>query len=142
ERHERRMTALFAESPELCRHQITRFFRATSAAAIASAAHSGDWNTIQSKLPALRSELLATTRSKQLGSVIARAVGEWARRVKRWVLPQWGMHVVFLGPDGVGKSSVIDQVRQDVSDAFLRTDYHTFAPSLIPSKLQTPKESP
>jgi thymidylate kinase len=142
ERHERRMTALFSESPELCRQQIARFFRASSSEAIATAAESGDWTNIQTKLPTLRAELLAGARSKQFGRVITRAAGEWARRVKRWLAPSWGMHVVFLGPDGVGKSTVIDEVREDVSDVFLRTDYHTFAPSLIPPRLQKPKELP
>jgi thymidylate kinase len=35
--------------------------------------------------------------------------------------------VVFLGPDGVGKSTVIDGVQKRLAPAFLRTTYQTFA---------------
>jgi thymidylate kinase len=49
--------------------------------------------------------------------------------------------VVFLGPDGVGKSTVIAGVQEDLSPAFLKTEYHTFAPSLLPARMQQ-KPSP
>ena len=55
--------------------------------------------------------------------------------------PPCGLHVVFLGADGVGKSTVIDAVRGQISPAFTGTDYHTFAPSLLPAKMQA-KPSP
>jgi thymidylate kinase len=51
------------------------------------------------------------------------------------------LHVVFLGPDGVGKSTVIAGVQEDLSPAFLKTEYHTFAPSLLPARMQQ-KPSP
>src|SRR5687767_16040180 len=54
-------------------------------------------------------------------------------------MPESGLHVVFLGPDGVGKSTVIEAVQHRVADAFLQVKYKTFAGSLLPNK---PKASP
>jgi thymidylate kinase len=39
--------------------------------------------------------------------------------------------VVFLGPDGVGKSTVIDAVQQRLAPAFLRTNYQSFARGIL-----------
>ena len=61
--------------------------------------------------------------------------------MRRWAKPPCGLHVVFLGPDGVGKSTVIAEVQNDLAPAFLTTEYHTFAPSLLPAKMQA-KPSP
>jgi len=75
-----------------------------------------------------------------------RAAWSWmnniARRARRFIRPRFGMHVVFLGPDGVGKSTVIESVQNEIEPAFLRTGYQTFAPSLIPTKLQPTKNLP
>src|SRR4029078_12485778 len=60
----------------------------------------------------------------------------------RWCRPNCGLHVVFLGPDGVGKSTVIEHVQKDIHPAFLRNGYGTFAPSILPEKLQEQKSTP
>ena len=61
------------------------------------------------------------------------------RRAIRWIQPQSGLHVVFLGPDGAGKSTVIDAVRERVKDAFLENNYQTFARGILGTR---PKKSP
>ena len=85
-----------------------------------------------SQIDSLRKDLLShrnPLRKIKLASFV--------NRVQRYLKPPCGFHVVFLGPDGVGKSTVIEGVKDDLADAFLRTDYYTFAPSLIPQRLQT-----
>ena len=69
-------------------------------------------------------------------------IGRWTSRLRRWVRPQSGLHIVFLGPDGVGKSTVIDHMRQALGEAFAGVNYQTFAPALLPENLQPKKETP
>jgi thymidylate kinase len=135
----RRLAALHAQSPLACEQQITRFFSASSAIMLCLAAQSRDWTAVKGTLAKLQTELLANTADT--AGMVRRRIGAWARRIKRWVKPPCGLHVVFLGPDGVGKSTVIAAVQEDLSAAFLKTEYHTFAPSLLPARMQQ-KPSP
>jgi thymidylate kinase len=135
----RRLSALYAQAPLACEQQATRFFSASSALTICLAAESGDWSVVRNALPQLHAQLLAKTADKV--GMTRRRIGAWTRRIKRWIKPPCGLHVVFLGPDGVGKSTVIAGVQEDLSPAFLKTEYHTFAPSLLPARMQQ-KPSP
>ena len=135
DKHTARLSALFAHDPAGCEAQVRRFWTGSSADALLSAARSGSWAHVEPMLPVLGNELRARGRG---GS----AVGQWARRASRWVRPTSGLHIVFLGPDGVGKSTVIDAVKSALSPAFLRYSYQTFAPSLLPSPLQPKKDMP
>ena len=134
-RHADRLSALFAEDPAGCERQVRRFLSGSSAEAVISAARSGRWSSVETMVPVLGHELRAGRRR-------GRGVGRWTRRARRWAHPTSGLHVVFLGPDGVGKSTVIDAVREALKPAFLRYSYQTFAPSLIPSKMQPKKDTP
>jgi thymidylate kinase len=104
---------------------------------VSSAAGAGDWQRVRHMLPILRRELLHSRNTKGECPVSA-----FSRQINRWARPQNGLHVVFLGPDGVGKSTVIETFQRDLSPAFLRTAYMTFAPSLIPAKLAPKKSVP
>jgi thymidylate kinase len=60
-----------------------------------------------------------------------RVLGYWlgtlGRAIKRVAQPT-GIMVVFLGPDGSGKSSVIDRVERDLAPAFRRTAQYRLRP--------------
>ena len=114
--------------------QIERFFNLDHVRLLTKAAKTHNWNETISSIQNLRNNLFRSCRKS--GRVSA-----FFRRIKRWLWPDVGLHVVFLGPDGVGKSTVIEAVRDELNDAFLRTDYFTFAPSLIPQKLQAEKKT-
>src|SRR5439155_17541323 len=101
---------------------------------IADAAEAGNWGRVQAVLPSLRRELLLNGVMREPGSYLLRLVSQQARRLERWIKPRSGLHVVFLGPDGVGKSTVIEAVQESVSPAFLKMKYQTFARSLLPNK--------
>ncbi|HEX3359065.1 MAG TPA: hypothetical protein VHS31_18945, partial [Tepidisphaeraceae bacterium] len=130
-----RLADFFAEDPSGCARQIEKFFSLEPVRLLTRALKDRDWNDVNSNLSRLRADLLRGTKKSGL-------VASWFRRAKRWLKPDTGLHVTFLGPDGVGKSTVIDGVREHLRDAFLRTDYFTFAPSLIPQKLQPEKKTP
>jgi thymidylate kinase len=57
-----------------------------------------------------------------------------ARRIAEYIRPSSGLHVVLLGPDGVGKSTVVEVLQRDLAPAFCGIEYGTFAPALLPRK--------
>ncbi len=139
EKHTLQLSTLWTENRERCAHEIFRFLNAGGARMIADAAEANEWSMVHKRLPELRRELMLNSVIRQPMSYSLRLLGSQARRVHRWLMPQSGLHVVFLGPDGVGKSTCIDAVQTRVSDAFLKTKYQTFARSLLANK---PKKSP
>lgn len=139
EKHTIQLASLWAENRERCAHELFRFFNAGGARMVADAAEANDWALVHKRLPELKKEFLRNSVVRSPGSYAMRVLGSQARRVKRWLLPESGLHVVFLGPDGVGKSTVIETVQTRVADAFLSVKYQTFARSLLANK---PKASP
>ncbi len=137
--HERQLSSLYQLDPAGCETEIARFFAPADATTIASAARSADWEEVQTNVQELRCELLGRTGRYNPLRALARSLSDNCRRLRRWIKPTCGLHVVFLGPDGVGKSTIVDAVRRDISPAFLHTDYQTFAPSLLGTK---PKPGP
>jgi thymidylate kinase len=135
ERRQDRLAELFAADSNGCTKHTARLFSPESARLISFAARMRQWGEVRTQIELLQRDLLNHRPSIS-------ASDRWIRRIKRWLKPDCGLHVVFLGPDGVGKSTVIESVRDHLSEAFLRTDYFTFAPSLIPQKLQPEKKTP
>ena len=134
--HAARLSALFAADPAGCEAAVRRFWTGPAAEAVLTAARSGRWAAVDPMLPLLGNAL------RQARGRTGGAAKRVARRLARWARPTSGMHVVFLGPDGVGKSTVIDKVKAALSPAFLRYSYQTFAPSLLPAPLQPKKDMP
>lgn len=135
EEHGRRLSALYFVDPGGCDQELARFFSKADMRLVAAAAGSGDWEAIRDALPRLRERAL----SRGTGLAITRRVARQVKRLGRWIRPRCGLHVVFLGPDGVGKSTVIEHVQRDMLPAFLHSTYLTFAPGLIPGRFAAPK---
>lgn len=132
--HRQRLSELMEEDPAACQQHAGRFFGAESVGRITRCAQAGEWRWLDENLPRLRSELLARVTRRPPGGT-----RQLASRIKRWITPTCGLHAVFLGPDGVGKSTVIESVRRELSPVFLHEKYLTFAPGLLPSRFETPK---
>ena len=139
DRHAAKLAELWTPNPQKCGDEVFRFFERAASVPIVEAGRSGDFTTLRPMLADLRWEFLKMTILRQPLSFISRWLGAQMRRVGRWMMPRSGMHVVFLGPDGVGKTTVIDGVREQVAPAFLSMKYQTFARGLINNK---PKASP
>jgi thymidylate kinase len=135
EQRQQRLVHLFEQDSTGCARQISHLLAPSSARLISMAARTGEFAEVHGQMPILRADLLA--RGKRVS-----VIGHWARRIQRWLKPDCGLHVVFLGPDGVGKSTVIEAVRDHLADAFLGVEYRTFAPSLIPQRFQQEKKTP
>ena len=134
----RRLVVLYARDGAGCRQHVARFWSARSATRILDAVGRDDLDAIREDLRRLRAELLGRTALRHPLATCRHWIGKMTRRLRRWSRPRNGLHVVFLGPDGVGKSTVIEAVQGHLGRAFLRTEYHTFAPSLIPGARPRP----
>ena len=132
--HTRQLSALWAAEPQQCAEQLERMFGRASVALVGASALRNEWEPVVAQLAALRREMMWKLAAACPLGYLGRVADKQLRRVKRWCRPlprRGGLHVVFLGPDGVGKSTVIEAVRRRVAPAFLRMTYQTFAPSLL-----------
>jgi hypothetical protein len=132
-----RLSELFAQDPSGCRDAVLQLVSHHSSQLIVDAAGSGNWNPVKKVMPILAREFLHSRKT----TADAPLAAQW-RRLRRWLRPRNGLHMVFLGPDGVGKSTVIETFQRDMAQAFLHSTYLTFAPGIIPSKLAPRKSKP
>jgi serine acetyltransferase/thymidylate kinase len=92
---------------------------------IAGAAERGDWSGVQAVLPRLRRSL------RRAAPLSAGAMLREALRIAGRILRPTGMTVAFLGPDGCGKSSVIERVAADLAPAFRRVESFHLRPRVL-----------
>jgi serine acetyltransferase/thymidylate kinase len=92
---------------------------------IAHAATLNQWAGVQAALPQLRRALQRSTSLSPFD-----AVAEAGRAFGR-VLRPTGMTVAFIGPDGSGKSTLIERVTADLAPAFRRTMKLHLRPRLL-----------
>jgi O-antigen/teichoic acid export membrane protein/thymidylate kinase len=137
--HARRLSELYKENPVGCAEQVNRFWVADSSALLLGAARSGNWQTVIGQVARLRAELL---RRAVLHHPV-RTACNWLRRnasrVRHVLRPDGGLNVVFLGPDGAGKSSLIQGLRRELAPAFAGTATHSFPPALLRRVLGRPE---
>lgn len=129
ERKEMRLQELYSQDPARCERQIENFWSGTSQAVIAAAARSGDWRKVRADLSEFQTELMRSIASMSPGAYF----GAKAKRMLGWLGNIWrpqGISVVLLGPDGAGKSSIVDGLPPRVSDVFARSYCWGFAPPL------------
>ncbi|HVL23782.1 MAG TPA: hypothetical protein VM450_06835 [Thermomicrobiales bacterium] len=126
----RRLSELHAADPAGCDAAIDRFWSREYAALLKAAARTGSWESVRTLLPQFRQDLLRTTGSESSSRPFRYWLADVARRCRRIAQPT-GLHVVFLGPDGAGKSTVIEQVEQALAPAFRRTTIQHLAPGVL-----------
>jgi thymidylate kinase len=131
EAHGCRLTELYKQDPHGCEQEIARFWRRASARLIGRVAASGEWDTVRENLPRLRRELLWPGTIPELGSSLRYWAADVPRRFRRWQGPT-GVHVVFLGADGSGKSTTLAGVGDALAPAFRRVTSKHLAPALFP----------
>jgi thymidylate kinase len=132
--HERVLCETFKHDPAGCANEIRRFWSATEASLIESAARSGDWEPVRRAQDNLHGTLRRGAFFRRPFWTIAYKLGKGLRRVREYLRPSAGLHVVMLGPDGVGKSTVVEVLQRDLAGAFCGIEYGTFAPGLLPRK--------
>ncbi len=109
----------WARDPVKIGAQLKRFCSVSDIENISKAAEENRWEEVQIKLPGLRKGL-----HRNLKPRFKHYLGELQRIINRIFKPT-GIHVVFLGTDGSGKSSVLAKVMEDLTPAFRTTkSYH------------------
>ena len=140
--HERVLTAAFAKSPDACAAEIARFWSPANASLIESAARTGNWEVVREAQRELRSELRRAAFARRPVWTIGYKLSKGIRKIIEYLRPSAGLHVVLLGPDGVGKSTIVERLERDLAPAFCGVDYATFAPALLPRKANVPGGQP
>ena len=103
---------------------------------IARAAESNEWQGVCAALPSLRKSM-----HRRLHTSPRALLREARRRVHRVVHPT-GLLVAFVGPDGSGKSSVIEHVSVLLSPAFRRVRTMHLRPRLGAAGARQPETAP
>jgi len=108
------LSSQWRSDPEGAARQVRRFWRGADARAILEAAKRNEWEKISVDLPRLRKKFRAR------GSLNFCGLWRVLERPWRRFFKPTGFWVVILGPDGVGKTSVLDHVSQNLAPAFWR----------------------
>jgi thymidylate kinase len=116
DRQARLLSRLFAEDAQGCEEALALRFSPASAERIATACRTGAWEPVVERAQALDEELLARTPADSPATRMA----EMRRRLGRWAKPT-GLWVAVLGPDGSGKSTVIENMQAALAMGFRRT---------------------
>jgi len=130
--HGLKLQRLYAEDPQGSDQLLARFWSGEKYRALSSMAASGDWTDLQSNLRSYRDELRSNASEsflQKLGSAGDR-FSNFADRVLR----PTGAWIAFMGPDGCGKSSVIDAVTDQFAPIFNKVDRYHMRPSVITKK--------
>lgn len=102
------------------------------AAQVEEAVRTGQWEMAPA-LGQLRALLNSRAPAEKWDTRVRQAVSNARRFASRLAAPT-GLHIVFLGPDGSGKSSIIERVSLEMAQAFRRVSYHHLRPGLLVSK--------
>ncbi|MBB4370463.1 thymidylate kinase [Bradyrhizobium sp. cir1] len=126
----RKLGELYRQDPHRCAMEISRFWSRATTGKLQSAIESGDWTRVRLDLPDLCVELQRRMAFRQPLELVGHRFTRMARKLSRACRPKGGIDVIFLGPDGAGKSSVINQTRKELADAFSSTRCLMFPPAL------------
>ncbi|MGI9533987.1 MAG: dTMP kinase, partial [Thermodesulfobacteriota bacterium] len=97
---------------------------------IVSWIYTNEWDKIESQLPTLRRALFWHKLIKNPINPIMYWVMELKRKVLRWRYPT-GLFVVVLGPDGSGKTTLIDSLKTQLLGAFRTADIFHLRPNIF-----------
>lgn len=128
--HGARLSRLYAEDPENCTALLRRFWTMPTVEGIAKMAQSGDWQPLMTNLLMYRQEMLRHSS----GSVGEKAITRWKNvqhDMERILFPTGGW-IAFIGPDGCGKSSVIEAIVREFAPAFQKIERFHLRPGLFP----------
>jgi len=119
------------KDPTGCLSNVRKFWDNEYSALIKQAAEGNDWQHVIKAIPQLKKSIHHHVRM-----TLAGLTGEFLRRVRRVLFPT-GFSVVFLGPDGSGKSSVIDAVSSSLAPAFRKHSRYHLRPFVFRARTES-----
>jgi thymidylate kinase len=111
-----RLARLYAEDPQRAATLLGRFFGKTSTQKLIAMAADGRWEALIRNMEAFRSEL--RRRSVENFSQTLRSSALRLQHAGDRILRPTGGWIAFMGPDGCGKSSVIEAVSTEFAPAY------------------------
>ena len=130
--HGLKLHRLYEEDPQGSDQQLARFWSGEKKRSLSSMAASGNWIDLQASLEGFRDELMRNTSDSFLQKMDC-GVARMSHFIDRIVRPT-GAWIAFMGPDGCGKSSVIEAVTDQFAPIFNRVDRYHMRPSVITKK--------
>jgi thymidylate kinase len=130
--HGDRISRLYREAPENCHKLLRRFWSEKNATAIATMADTGDWQPLIQGIEPFRQDMMEHSAE----NLAARAFSFWknlGHTLDRVVHPTGGC-IAFIGPDGCGKSSVIEAVVREFTPAFPKITRFHMRPGMLPGR--------
>ncbi|MGB7191649.1 MAG: hypothetical protein WBD10_16050 [Acidobacteriaceae bacterium] len=122
--HGEKLSKLYLEDADGARDYLRRFWKERSANLLLEMAETGDWKALARHLEKYRREMRKRSES---GS------GEVFHTMQRALQPTGGW-IAFVGPDGCGKSAVIDAITSDFAPAFQRIVRFHLRPKSLPAR--------
>jgi thymidylate kinase len=102
---------------------------------------------VNAQVQTLKAELWKTSFRRNPFNPVRYVVGDFFRLVKRWLRPT-GIFMVVLGPDGVGKSTLVKKLVERLAPAFRRHRVFHWRPMVIAARkkvvsaIQDPHDEP
>ena len=127
------LVARFAEDPRGCSARLQELLPVAEASLIQAAVciqrkfDDPVWTSLQTALPQIRELLHERAVKIPWQTRVQQVLDEMRRKLNRIQQPT-GLHIVFLGPDGSGKSSVIECYMREMAQAFRRIEYRHLKP--------------
>jgi thymidylate kinase len=123
--HSRLLSTLLAQcQPERVSTVLADLFGERSRHTLQLAVRHRDWNAVGASLDDLRTDL-HERRPLSRDSILFEL-----KRILQRLFVQTGFQVVVFGPDGSGKSTVIDALRKELTSAFWGTEYYHLRPRI------------
>ncbi len=127
--HGARLHELYLEDPQTSDQLLARFWSGSRRQALIRMAASGDWTEMFSGLDAFRGEL-----TKHDDESLAQKITSSGERIHHFVdrvVHPTGGWIAFMGPDGCGKSSVIETIAKTFAPAFRNVDRYHMQPKIL-----------
>lgn len=129
EEHGMRLHRLYVEDCDGCRRMIARFWKGQNREILARMASTNDWGEMAAALEPIRAELMRNSGESFLERI--RSSPRHAMHHLQRMLNPTGGWVAIVGPDGAGKSVVIEAIRQQFRFAYNKVKCFHLRPKIL-----------
>lgn len=130
--HGSRLSGLYGEDAKRCEELLLGFWSAETANALAGMAASGDWQPLMRDVERYRRELMGHS-AERFPANLASLGKRGSHAIERILRPTGGA-ITFIGPDGCGKSSVIEGVTAAFAPGFQKIVRFHLRPKSLPAR--------
>jgi thymidylate kinase len=138
--HAEELDRRYHEDPKTAQKMLLDHFPEEDAALIEQILLRHDHARLSASLSSLRDALHGHALSEALHQRVYQSIANQVRVMRR-VLRPTGLSIAFLGPDGSGKSAVIERVQHELRDAFRRVHYQHLRPRPL-AHTTSPNQAP